>query len=88
MKSNLFELKTKYVEFYDDSMLYNLIGELSNDSIDSMIDGFDVDDDEKELQKEIEQIIKDESKKRFGKQFEGRVIDVTDDTVTVCYLVK
>lgn len=88
MKSNLSELKTKYVEFYDDSMLYNLIGELSNDGIDSMIDGFDVDDDEKELQKEIEQIIKDESKKQFGKQFEGRVTDVTDDTVTICYLVK
>lgn len=88
MKSNLSELKTKYIEFYDDSMLYNLIGELSNDGIDSMIDGFDVDDDEKELQKEIEQVIKDESKKQFGKQFEGHVTDVNDDTVTVCYLVK
>ena len=88
MKSNLSELKTKYVEFYDDSILYNLIGELSYDGIDSMIDGFDVDDDEKELQKEIEQIIKDESKKQFGKQFEGRITDVNDDTVTVCYLLK
>lgn len=79
---------TDYVKFGKNTRIYSLVQQLNKDVIADLLKGKNFKDANDPLQIEINKIIKETSKLKYGKQFPGQIVDIKDNEITVCYIVK